>query len=228
MDMTETFQRARSDEQRAIRSEAILDTAASMLEEMPVADISLNELSRRVGLAKSNVLRYFDSREGVLLVLMERRTREWLGDLEEKLPTSVDGDAEVELRAAQLADAIAGSLARRPVLCDLISSQSSVLERNVSAETIAEHKLTGLREAELLSALIQGALPELGPSESWDYVMAVFLITSSLWVHSRPPAALRDAMAADGRLAAMRLDFAATMADFLTTFALGLHARAAG
>ena len=65
--MTTTFQRARSDEQRALRSQAILDTAAAMLHEMPVADISLNELSRRVGLAKSNVLRYFDSREAVLL-----------------------------------------------------------------------------------------------------------------------------------------------------------------
>ena len=28
-----------------------------------MAELSLNELARRVGLAKSNVLRYFDSRE---------------------------------------------------------------------------------------------------------------------------------------------------------------------
>ena len=64
-----TFQRARSEEQRAIRRQAILDTAAAMLDEMPVAEVSLNELSRRVGLAKSNVLRYFESREAVLLEL---------------------------------------------------------------------------------------------------------------------------------------------------------------
>lgn len=36
-----------------------------MLSEMPVAKLSLNELSRRIGLAKSNVLRYFESREAV-------------------------------------------------------------------------------------------------------------------------------------------------------------------
>ena len=65
--MDTTFQRARSDEQRAIRRQTILDTAAAMLEDMPVSELSLNELSRRVGLAKSNVLRYFDSREAVLL-----------------------------------------------------------------------------------------------------------------------------------------------------------------
>ena len=66
-----TFQRARSEEQRAIRRRAILDTAAAMLDEMPVAAVTLNELSRRVGLAKSNVLRYFDSREAVLLQLLD-------------------------------------------------------------------------------------------------------------------------------------------------------------
>ena len=76
--MATTFQRARSDEQRALRSQAILDTAAAMLQEMPAADVSLNELSRRVGLAKSNVLRYFDSREAVLLELLASRSREWL------------------------------------------------------------------------------------------------------------------------------------------------------
>ena len=54
---TGTFQRARNEEQREIRRRAILETAAAMLDEMPVAEVSLNELSRRVGLAKSNVLR---------------------------------------------------------------------------------------------------------------------------------------------------------------------------
>src|SRR5581483_12026644 len=67
-----TFQRARSEEQREIRRQAILDAAAEMLEQMPVAEVTLNELSRRVGLAKSNVLRYFESREAVLFELLER------------------------------------------------------------------------------------------------------------------------------------------------------------
>ena len=67
-----TFQRARSEEQREIRRRAILDTASAMLDEMPVAEVTLNELSRRVGLAKSNVLRYFESREAVLLELLDR------------------------------------------------------------------------------------------------------------------------------------------------------------
>ncbi|HWD78120.1 MAG TPA: TetR/AcrR family transcriptional regulator, partial [Kribbella sp.] len=75
------FKRARSAEQRAERRRAILATAATMLAEMPVADVSLNELSRRVGLAKSNVLNYFDSREAVLLELSGSELTAWVQDM---------------------------------------------------------------------------------------------------------------------------------------------------
>jgi AcrR family transcriptional regulator len=60
-----------------------------MLTEMPVAQITLNELSRRVGLAKSNVLRYFESREAVLLELLDSAWQEWLAQLEEDLGCAV-------------------------------------------------------------------------------------------------------------------------------------------
>src|ERR1700733_7845369 len=76
------FQRARNAEQREARRRAILDTAAAMLAEMPVAQVSLNELSRRAGLAKSNVLRYFESREAVLLALLDSACRGGLMQLE--------------------------------------------------------------------------------------------------------------------------------------------------
>jgi AcrR family transcriptional regulator len=88
-----TFQRARSAEQREIRRQAILDTAAAMLLEMPVAELSLNALSRRVGLAKSNVLRYFESREAVLLELLDRATKQWLDDLPGRLDAVIQQGA---------------------------------------------------------------------------------------------------------------------------------------
>ena len=85
-----TFQRARNEEQRAARRETILLTASAMLEEMPLSELSLNELSRRVGLAKSNVLRYFDSREAVLLELLDAAWGEWLVELGDELPSAVE------------------------------------------------------------------------------------------------------------------------------------------
>ena len=55
----------------AARRTAIMAVARDMLAEKNVGDISLRELSDRVGLAKSNVLRYFDSREAIFLEVLD-------------------------------------------------------------------------------------------------------------------------------------------------------------
>lgn len=104
-----TFQRARTKEQREIRRQAILDTAAAMLDEMPVAEVSLNELSRRVGLAKSNVLRYFESREAVLLELLDRAITRWMADLSSELAAGVDPHLSAQERGDQMAAVLSAS-----------------------------------------------------------------------------------------------------------------------
>jgi AcrR family transcriptional regulator len=226
--MATTFQRARSDEQRTLRRQTILDTAAGMLQEMPVAELSLNELSRRVGLAKSNVLRYFDSREAVLLELLAGAVREWLAHLAAAVPAAVRRRARFERRAEQLASTIARSLAERPVLCDLLSAQAGVLEHNVSVEAISRYKIAALADADVFAGLVRDALPELGEDDAWRYTVGAWLMAAALWVHGRPPEAVLQAVAADERLSRMQLHFAPTLEDHLTTLAIGLNARAAG
>src|ERR1700759_1280772 len=103
-----------------------------MLAEMPVADITLNELSRRVGLAKSNVLRYFESREAVLLELLDLASTEWLGQLGDAFAAAVAPAASPMTRGDQIAEALTATLSARPLLCDLVSAQAAVLEHNVS------------------------------------------------------------------------------------------------
>jgi AcrR family transcriptional regulator len=197
-----------------------------MLEEMSVADLSLNELSRRVGLAKSNVLRYFDSREAVLLDLLDSLTRAWLEELAEELPSAVSARAGFERRAEQLAGTFARSLAARPVLCDLLSAQAAVLEHNVSTDSIASFKRRGVAHVTELVGLIRGALPELSEDDAWRLITTAVLLTSSLWAHSTPPQAVLDAYEQIPELDRMRLDFCPALEDALTTMAVGLHARA--
>src|SRR5436305_13837958 len=121
-----TFQRARSAEQREERRRTILDTALKMLDEMPVAEVSLNELSRRVGLAKPNVLRYFESREAVLLELLDHFLQEWLTELAGELAAGIDEKLPMAERAAAIAEILSRTLAGRVVLCDLFGAQGSV------------------------------------------------------------------------------------------------------
>jgi AcrR family transcriptional regulator len=217
------FQRARSEEQREARRQAILAAAAAMLTEMPVADVTLNELSRRSGLAKSNVLRYYESREAVLLELLDAAWRDWLGQLDEDLPGAAGSDPAGRGRA--LAAAVAASLAARPMLCDLLSAQAAVLERNVSPQVAAQYKRASIAGIDALGRLVRRCLPELGEPDAARLAGATVLMTAALWPHTHPSAAMLAAYEADPELAALRLDFAATLSEVLEVLVAGLLAR---
>lgn len=219
------FQRARSAEQRELRRRAILDTAAAMLADMSVADVSLNELSRRVGLAKSNVLRYFDSREAVLLELLDDATREWLGALGSGL-SRVNIDVPVADRCAAVAAVVAGTLADRPVLCDLAGAQAAVLERNVSSAVAARFKRTAMANLDAAARLVLGAVPELGEVRAQRFAGAVALVAGALWAHGQPSAALEAAYAADPELAALRMDVRTALAELVEVLLRGWLATA--
>ncbi|AEY93946.1 transcriptional regulator [Streptomyces hygroscopicus subsp. jinggangensis 5008] len=220
-----TFQRARSEEQREIRRRAILDTAAAMLDEMSVSTLSLNELSRRVGLAKSNVLRYFESREAVLLELLDRDWREWTAALPEQLAASLTPDAPPTQRGQQFAAVLAHSLAERRVLCDLLSAQAGVLEHNVSVDVAARYKRAALDNVAALAALARRHLPELGGHADQLCAQAI-MVCGAVWTHARPSTAMLAAYAADPSLAALRMDFTTTLEEILTTLIIGTLARA--
>ena len=219
------FQRARSEEQREARRQAILGAAAAMLAEMPVADVTLNELSRRAGLAKSNVLRYFESREAVLLELLDSAWQDWLGQLDAELADAVVAGDPVASRADQLAAAVAASLTARPMLCDLISAQAAVLERNVSPLVAAQYKRASIAGISALGALLLRSVPELGEPDAFRLAGAAVMTTAALWPHTQPSAAMLAAYAADPALAAMRLDFTATLREVLEVLTAGLLAR---
>jgi AcrR family transcriptional regulator len=219
------FQRARSEEQREARRQAILGAAAAMLAEMPVAEVTLNELSRRAGLAKSNVLRYFESREAVLLELLDSAWQDWLAQLDAELAGAVVAGDPVASRADQLAAAVADSLAARPMLCDLISAQAAVLERNVSPQVAAQYKRASIAGISALGALLLRSVPELGEPDAFRLAGAAVMTTAAVWPHTQPSAAMLAAYAADPALAAMRLDFTATLREVLEVLTAGLLAR---
>ena len=221
-----TFQRARSEEQRDIRRQAILDTTAAMLDAMPVNDVSLNELSRRVGLAKSNVLRYFESREAILLELLDRAGRRWLGRLADDLAAEVDPHAPARDRADRLAAAIAGSLAGQRLLCELLSAQAAVLEHNVSVEVAVRYKRATLASISTFGGLVRHHLPELDEPAGWKVGGLAIVTIGALWSQCQPSASMLAAYQSDPALAALRMDFGAAVAGVRALLLTGALARA--
>jgi AcrR family transcriptional regulator len=212
------FRRARRPEQREQRRQMILDVAAAMLAEMPVADISLRELSRRVGLAGSNVLRYFETREGVFLALLDKLSEEWLDQLERDLGAS-SSHAPVE-PVEQIAQTWARSLASRPLLCELTSVLAGVLERNVSVDSVRQFKRRAIARNVRLANLIQAALPDLSGGAALETASLATTLLAGLWPLANPGPVVRAATE-DPELAAAHVDFTGRMTRGLVLLLAG-------
>ncbi|MEU8661644.1 TetR/AcrR family transcriptional regulator [Actinoplanes philippinensis] len=219
-----TFQRARTEEHREIRRRAILDMASAMLDEMPVAAVTLNELSRRVGLAKPNVLRYFESREAVLLELLDRFLQEWLTELADELDAGVGDDLPVAERAEAVAAILSRSLSRRGVLCELFGAQGSVLEHNVSVAVVARYKRASLDRLTTMTSLLRKSLPELGDDATFCGLQTL-LTAGALAPYRTPPSSLEAAYDSDPDLARSRLNPDDYLTGALTVTFLGVLAR---
>src|ERR1700752_2172194 len=66
------FQRARQPAQIEQRREAILRAGLVLFQRRGLENVSLTDIAREVGLAKSNIYRYFESREHIYLVVLQR------------------------------------------------------------------------------------------------------------------------------------------------------------
>ncbi len=226
--MAATFQRARNEEQREARRQAILVTATAMLEEMPVSRLTLTELSRRVGLAKSNVLRYFESREDVLLFLSEQAATQFLIEVTGTLPGRIDPAAGLRARAEALATELASAFAADPILCELLSAQSVILEHNVSVEVALRHKLSARNSLAGLGELLRTLLPELDAEQGAYAAQLTIVLVGGFWVRGRPSRSVSGAYQIDASLNFLNPEFRAGLARALVPVLIGLTVQAGG
>jgi AcrR family transcriptional regulator len=149
----------------AARRSAIMTGAREMLTEKNLADISLRELSHRVGLAKSNELRYFDSREAILLDVLDEEFQAWLTGLDARLgkPRARKPGYATEVRVATTI-----SLVEAELLCELLASMAVVLERNISGEFARDFKARATANTATVGQLVARHLPWL-PREFTEF-----------------------------------------------------------
>jgi AcrR family transcriptional regulator len=195
--MTVSFQRARSPEQMAARRSAVMAVARDMLAEKNVADISLRELADRVGLAKSNVLRYFDSREAIFLEVLDEEFQAWLAGLQKRLgrPQARKANYANEIRVAT---AMAESITVSELLCELLGSMAGVLERNISTDFARDFKARATDNTVAVAQLIARHLPWLSPEFAAFFAEGALTLTAGMYPFSVPTEPVRVAMARMG------------------------------
>jgi AcrR family transcriptional regulator len=181
----------------AARRSAIMASAREMLAEKNLADISLRELSERVGLAKSNVLRYFDSREAIFLEVLDEEFQAWLTALDARLgkPRARKAGYATEVRVATM---MAASLVEAEPLCELLAAMAVVLERNISGEFARDFKARAMANIAEVAQLVARHLPWLPREFTEFFGEAVLTLTAGMYPFSVPTEPVRAAMAEMG------------------------------
>ncbi|WP_156763668.1 TetR family transcriptional regulator [Mycobacterium scrofulaceum] len=216
-----TFQRARTEEKKRQRAEALVEAARSLALETGVASVTLTAVASRAGIHYSAVRRYFTSHKEVLLHLSAEGWVRWSNTVSEKL-------AEPGPKSpSQIAETLANALAEDPLFCDLLANLHLHLEHEVDAERVIEVKRISTAATLSLADSIETALPELGRSGSLDILLAAYSLAATLWQVANPPERLTDAYAEEPEVVPpeWNLDFTFALTRLLTATCVGLISR---
>jgi AcrR family transcriptional regulator len=218
------FQRARKPEEVALRRVHLLATARRMLESgVPLHDLGMNELARHAKMTKSNVYRYFESREQVLLELLHDEWSAWFGAMTASWRSPKKGGGRAPLR--HLAEHLSATLADRPLLCALSSALPTVLERNLSDTAIIEFKRLSLMFFDQAAAFMAAKVPELTHADGMQLLHDGTVFLTGLWPHAHPVPAVQRAIAAAPELGCFVRDFAGDLSRYFYAIAVDLIER---
>ncbi|GIJ51776.1 TetR family transcriptional regulator [Virgisporangium aliadipatigenens] len=212
--METPFRRARRPDQKDQRREAIVTAARRLAERSGVARVSLGDIATEVGLAKSNVLRYFGTREEIYLHLTMRTGTDWAEAVTAGLPHA----RGIPAMSGVLADAFVD----RPLYCDLTTHAETMLEHNVSVAALKVFKEWAIGMYWQVGRGISSTCPELSAEDGAALVMAASAFVAKLFPLTRPPEALRELYAREPTIARAFPPFRPTLTRMVAATAAGI------
>ncbi len=180
----QTYQRARTQEQKTQRLDDILDTTESILDEGSYRDVTLSAIAERVGCSRANLSHYVGSKEEILLLLYVRSLKGILEDMRNIDPSALDASSRDDLKTA--AAILAAMLSMHRDFGRLGALLPSIIETNVALERLIQCK------CEIIAMMTEGAdlLVECGlfddPADSARFLRDLANYVSGLYPATHP------------------------------------------
>jgi AcrR family transcriptional regulator len=210
-------QRARSADAKHQREQSILDAAARLGAERGIRQVTLTEIAQAVGMHKSAMLRYFETREQIFLKLTAAGWQEWSANLRDRL-----GHLQPRAESGAVAEAFAETLTARPMFCDLLAQAPLNLERNVSLDSVRSFKLVTLDEVAAISAELHRLL-DLTEQQAVDVIATATSLAGALWQMATPGPEVQALYRSDPRLAHAVVEVGPRLTRILTALLAGIR-----
>ena len=220
------FERARTPAAKRTRQEAILAAAARLATANGVREVTASAIADEVGMHKSALLRYFETREDIFLQLAADAWEEWSVAVRGELAGRPIGAAPPhwDRSTGQVATVLAHSLVARPLFCDLLAHTPLNLERNVSPDKVKAFKTRAIAVVADVSATICTVTP-LRLDQARAVVATATAMAGALWQMAAPGTTLRALYESEPALAHAVVDVEPRLTDIISALLTGYAAR---
>lgn len=167
--------RARSDEQIEQRIKEIVDATARLYESHRFEEITFAMIAKEADFTRSNLYRYFQTKEDIFLELMKYDIAIWRADV---LENFTDGD----LSLSEAAEIIVALILKHKRMVKLFTILFTLLEPNSSLEALTAFKLKINQEIGMVAQYLSTVLPFPSVEDAAEFLTAL----SSLVIGSYP------------------------------------------
>ena len=175
-----------SEEFLLARREEIIDACARLYETMSFKEITLKEIGKATTFNRTSIYNYFDTKEEIFLALMQQEYEGWTAELDELLAS------RESLTNRELAEALAGSLAKRERLLKLLAMNHFDMEENSRPESLVDFKRAYGSSLQAVDRCLIKFRPDMSERERQDFLYAFFPFMYGLY----PYAVVTDKQAA--------------------------------
>jgi len=210
--------RARKREEKQERAAEMMAAAERVFARRPWSELTMADVAKEAGLAKSTLFLYFPTRESLFLLVLEKLLTDFFGEL-------TDGQQEGRARPTPgLAARWLAGLVDKHALMTRLMGLLPILEQNVE-----EGRLLRFREFVFGNLLLAGDRLEermafLAPGDGARLVLRACAISAGLRQLTEPAALLRE-LFRKPELASLSIDFRGELTRALTALTAGMAGR---
>lgn len=209
-------QRATKDEDKLAKRQVILTAALQIFRNTSYNEVTMSAVAIKAKLAKGTLFLYFPTKEELFLVLMEEQLVEWFNTVDAEL------DALEEKSIPAIASLFADSLEERAEFTRLLAIHSTILEQNVSYESIFKHKQIIMQRLAGTGLRLERSLSFLKAGQGAHILLQSQALVVGLWHLTDPSPTARKVIEKEG-LNAFKLDFHLEFQNILTSLLYGIE-----
>ncbi len=211
------WQRARTDEKKNERKVAIYQAAFTLFKKNGYDKVSFNSIAIEAGFSKSNMYRYFNSKDDIFLNIFADLFEQWVDDFSQQLQV-----LEREVTAKTFADIWLNSLLSQHDLLDLMPILFTSLERNSSFKQLLAFKRLSMNVLYRLTLDITRIYPEIEAEKAINLLTLSYAVTANSWAENLQSDAINKVYQL-GEFQALKPDFERDLTTSIEIIIQGLR-----